>query len=321
MPSQPTSIPVAPSSVTSLAARLSESLRSTPRDRKPGVYYPSEAGYCLRKLFYSYTQPPKIHGDDTLAIFALGDAVHEKIATMLNRAPKCRLIANEKSYVGTVDLEGGDGFTISGRLDDLVEMEVLESAQNQEKAVETLVEAGKIAGNGADAPEKVLDNNGEKLDPGAVNAPVQIQKAVKRVFVVDVKTVKSFDYLDGPKREHVLQLTFYLRMLRETYPGICGKLLYIKKDDFTFTEYDVPYADENWRELISRLTVLHRTLTTPSMLKHGCEPESKYVEDMKWGCRYCAHRDKCEFDCGPTGNNYGGMRLTTPKNEAVEAFL
>jgi hypothetical protein len=321
MPSQPSSQPVASTSPTSLAARLSESLRSTPRDRKPGVYYPSEAGYCLRKLFYSYTQPPKVHGDDTLAIFALGDAVHEKIATMLRRCPNVRLIANEKSYVGTVDLEGGDGFTISGRLDDLVEMEVLENAQNQEKALETLVEAGKIAGNGADAAEKVLNNNGEKLDPGAVNVPVQAPKAVKRVFVVDVKTVKSFDYLDGPKREHVLQLTFYLRMLRETYPGICGKLLYIKKDDFTFTEYDVPYTDENWRELISRLSLLHRALTVPSMKKHGCEPESKYNESMKWGCGYCSHRDQCEMECGKSGEAFAGMRLLHPKESGVEAFL
>ena len=88
-------------------------------------------------------------------------------------------------------------------------------------------------------------------------------KTVKKIYVVDVKSVKSFDYLDEPKREHVLQLTFYLRVLREQFPGICGKLIYIKKDDFSMKEFDVPYDDKNWRELIARLSILHRTLTTP----------------------------------------------------------
>mgnify|MGYP006921293074 CR=1 FL=1 len=324
MPSQPISQLVATSSATSLAARLSESLRSTPRDRKAGVYYPSEAGYCLRKLFYSYTEPPKVYGDDTLAIFALGDAVHEKIATMLRRTPSVRLIANEKSYVGTVDLEGGEGFTISGRLDDLVEIEckeLVENAENPKKALETVGNPGEIAGTRPNSEEKVLGPDMPKVDQKPLAAPCPATRTVKKVFVVDVKTVKSFDYLDKPKPEHVLQLTFYLRMLRETYPGICGKLLYIKKDDFSFKEFDVPYDDENWRNLIRRLSVLHRTLTTPSAAKHGCEPESKYNPDMKCGCGYCSHKDKCEFDCGPDGKSFGGMRIICPKDSGVEAFV
>lgn len=324
MPSQPTFQLVASSVPTSLAARLSESLRSTPRDRKPGVYYPSEAGYCLRKLFYSYTEPPKIHGDDTLAIFALGDAVHEKIASMLRRANGVRLIANEKSFVSTVDLDGSDGFTISGRLDDLVEIECQEAdenAQNPEKAMETVVNSQKSDGNRTGIEEKVLGPDALQIDQKPLAPPHPQARTSKRVFVVDVKTIKSFDYLDEPKREHVLQLTFYLRVLRETYPGICGKLLYIKKDDFSFKEFDIPYDDENWRELIARLSILHRTLTTPSMARHGCEPESRFNPSMSWGCAHCPHRDRCEFDCGPDGKSYGGMRLTTPKEEAIEAFL
>jgi hypothetical protein len=324
MPSQPSVELISPSVPTSLAARLSESLRSTPRDRKAGVYYPSEAGYCLRKLFYSYTESPKIYGDDTLAIFALGDAVHEKIATMLRRCPNVRLIANEKSYVGTIDLEGGDGFTISGRLDDLVEMDVVENEKNQDKTLETLVAPGKIAGNGEVPQENNVNPAGQKIDDSVVISNGNRPISSKKVFVVDVKTVKSFDYLDAPKREHVLQLTFYLRMLRETYPGICGKLLYIKKDDFTMMEFDVPYDDKNWRELISRLTVLHRSLTVPAMRRHGAEPESKFVKSMNWGCGYCSHRDKCEFDCGKDGKSFGGMKLVspmTPADEAIEAFL
>ena len=316
MPSQTSSL-VPPTSPTSLSARLSESLRSTPRERKPGVYYPSEAGTCLRKLFYAYTESPKVYGDDTLAVFALGDAVHEKVANMLSRSPKVRLIANEKSYVAVVDLDGADGFTVSGRLDDLLEMEVQENEKNSEKALETVGDLKESNGNLPNAPENNVNPAGQKIDPGAVNGA----KTVNKIFVVDVKTVKSFDYLDEPKRDHVLQLTFYLRVLREQYPGICGKLLYIKKDDFTFKEFEVPYADENWREMVSRFSLLHRTLNTPSMLKHGCEPESKYNPDMKWGCAYCSHRDQCEMEVGKSGEAFAGMRIVCPKDSGVEAFL
>jgi len=320
MPSQ-TSFLVASSSPTSLSARLSESLRSIPRERKPGVYYPSEAGYCLRKLFYSYTEAPKSHGDEVLGIFALGDAVHEKVANMLSRSPKTRLIANEKSYVAVVDLEGADGFSVSGRLDDLVEMEVIENAQNQEKPLETAGKAEESDGirgrTGDKAPEKDVPGIGGTNGPG----DVIVQKTVRRVFVVDVKSVKSFDYLDEPKREHVLQITFYLRVLREAYPGICGKLLYVKKEDFSMKEFDVPYDDKNWRELVSRLSVLHRTLTVPSMRRHGAEPESKFVKEMNWGCSYCNHKNMCDFDCGSHGEAYKGMRLVSPPEDRVEAFL
>jgi CRISPR/Cas system-associated exonuclease Cas4 (RecB family) len=315
MPSQ-NSI-VTSSSPTSLSAKLSEGLRSTPRERKPGVYYPSEAGYCIRKLFYSYTEPPKIYGDETLGIFALGDAVHEKIGSMLNRSPGVRLIANEKSFVSVVDLDGVDGFTISGRLDDLVEIEVRENGKNPDKPLETVGKAEEGAAPGGETEKKVLDSDGQK----GPQFPPSAGKTVKKTFVVDVKTVKSFDYLPEPKAEHVLQLTFYLRVLREQYPGICGKLLYIKKDDFTMTEFDVPYSDENWRTLVRRLTTLHRTLIQPGLRKHGAEPEAKLVKELNWNCNYCPHRANCDFECGPGGAGYKGMKILTPFTEPVEAYL
>jgi len=240
-----------------------------------------------------------------------------RLSLWQNRSPKVRLLSNEKSYVSVIDLDGDDGFTISGRLDDLIEMEVLENAENHEKALETSGNPDKIVAVGEKPEETPLNSDGQK---GPANC-LPVGKPVKKVFVVDVKTVKSFDYLDVPKLEHVLQLTFYLRVLREQYPGICGKLLYIKKEDFSFTEFDIPYSDENWRTLLRRISALHRTLTVPALKKHGAEPESKFVKSMKWGCAYCPHRDKCEFDCGPDGSGFKGMKLVSQPTEPVEAFL
>ena len=78
---------------------------------RPGVYYPSYLGICIRKQFYIYTIGEK-PSPETLAIFATGEGVHEAVAGALKRSIKVegtemitRLKVNEEvALSGRIDL-------------------------------------------------------------------------------------------------------------------------------------------------------------------------------------------------------------------------
>ena len=58
--------------------------------QRVGVYHPSEIGYCLRKQYYSYVLGGAGFDDETLTIFAVGDAVHRMVADFLGIATEDR---------------------------------------------------------------------------------------------------------------------------------------------------------------------------------------------------------------------------------------
>jgi len=89
------------------------------RDFKPkeiGRYYPSEAGNCLRKTYYSYVYPKPIE-EDLMKIFHAGNIIHDLVVNVLKseKTPEVELLKSEMP----VKVELKD-FTISGRIDDLV---------------------------------------------------------------------------------------------------------------------------------------------------------------------------------------------------------
>ena len=84
--------------------------------KKLGRYYPSEIGYCLRKTWYSHTDPRPV--DSQLSkIFEAGNMIHEFIE---------KVISSEKNP--QIDLLGAEipikllhkDFLISGRIDSLI---------------------------------------------------------------------------------------------------------------------------------------------------------------------------------------------------------
>ena len=84
--------------------------------KKPGRYYPSEIGMCLRKVWYSYRFPQKIE-PRLLKVFELGNILHDFAVKVMqsNKNPEVELL----QYEMPIKLEVED-FLISGRVDDLL---------------------------------------------------------------------------------------------------------------------------------------------------------------------------------------------------------
>lgn len=89
------------------------------RERKPkgiGRYYPSEVGYCLRKVYYSYKYPKEVKSD-LLRIFEMGNIVHDFVVDVLKseKNPHVDLLKSEFPFKEQIE-----DFVISGRVDNLI---------------------------------------------------------------------------------------------------------------------------------------------------------------------------------------------------------
>jgi len=85
------------------------------RPKQIGRYYPSEAGMCLRQVWYTYTQPKETDTGLT-RIFHMGTMLHEFAEKVLgSENPTLQLVASEQPFKIQED-----GFTVSGRVDDIV---------------------------------------------------------------------------------------------------------------------------------------------------------------------------------------------------------
>jgi len=86
------------------------------RPKRIGRYYPSEIGYCLRKVWFSYKYPKETE-KDLIKIFHLGNLVHDFVVNVLKseKNPEVELLEAEMPFkINTNE------FTISGRIDDLI---------------------------------------------------------------------------------------------------------------------------------------------------------------------------------------------------------
>ncbi len=90
------------------------------KEKKPGRYYPSEIGGCLRKTWFSYKDPRET-GADLVRVFQAGNLVHDFVADVLRseKNPDVVLLKEEMPFEITQD-----GFIISGRIDDLVLLKI-----------------------------------------------------------------------------------------------------------------------------------------------------------------------------------------------------
>ena len=91
-------------------------LKRERRSKGIGKYYPSEAGICLRKVWYSYKFPQEIESN-LLKIFEIGNMVHDFVVEVLKseKNPHVELLKSEFPFKAKVD-----DFVISGRIDDLI---------------------------------------------------------------------------------------------------------------------------------------------------------------------------------------------------------
>lgn len=90
------------------------------REKTVGRYYPSECGYCLRKIWYSYKQP-KETDLNVIKIFEMGNMVHDFVVDVLKseKNPHIELVGVEVPFQIKID-----GVIISGRIDDIIEVKL-----------------------------------------------------------------------------------------------------------------------------------------------------------------------------------------------------
>jgi len=86
------------------------------RPKKIGSYYPSEIGSCLRKLYYSYKYPIPIQ-PGLVKIFEVGNIVHNFIAEVMRSEKNNHVQLLDSELPFKIEM---NGFTISGRIDDLL---------------------------------------------------------------------------------------------------------------------------------------------------------------------------------------------------------
>ena len=91
-------------------------LARTMSKKSIGRYYPSEIGTCLRKTWYSYTDP-KPTETELIKVFEVGNMVHDFIAKVIksDKNPHVDLLESELPF--KIDMKD---FVISGRIDDLL---------------------------------------------------------------------------------------------------------------------------------------------------------------------------------------------------------
>lgn len=95
---------------------ISKYLRRELKTKTIGRYYPSEAGACVRKAWYSYKFPKETE-EELIKIFEVGNMFHDFIVDVLKseKNPEVELLKEEMPFQVEVD-----DFIVSGRIDDLV---------------------------------------------------------------------------------------------------------------------------------------------------------------------------------------------------------
>lgn len=93
-------------------------IRRESRPKGIGKYYPSEAGSCMRKVFYSYKYPSEID-PDLRKIFQMGNIIHDFVVEVLKseKNDKVELLQSEFPFKEQIE-----DFVISGRIDNLIKI-------------------------------------------------------------------------------------------------------------------------------------------------------------------------------------------------------
>lgn len=86
------------------------------RGKKIGRYYPSEAGSCVRKAWYSYKFPQEIQ-PELLKIFEVGNIMHGFVVEVLKSEKNKDVELLQSELPLRIERKN---YTISGRVDDLV---------------------------------------------------------------------------------------------------------------------------------------------------------------------------------------------------------
>jgi len=120
---------------------------------------------------------------------------------------------------------------------------------------------------------------------GRVDDLVLVKISGKKVLV-EVKTTKNLSFIERPQTSHLTQLMFYM----EATGVHDGVVLYVDKNNLKSRVFEVEFDTQEAADIFDRFSFLHEHLKEDRVP----EPEAKQIEDMKWTCKYCEYKEKCD---------------------------
>jgi CRISPR/Cas system-associated exonuclease Cas4 (RecB family) len=210
---------------------IDEHIKKEHHPKGIGRYYPSEAGTCLRKVWYSYKFPTEVE-PELLKIFEMGNIVHNFVVEVLKseKTKDVELLESEFPFKEQVD-----DFTISGRIDNLIKV-----------------------------------------------------KASGKIYLVEVKSTKSIDFVKEASPHNIQQLQLYMH-----FTGVHnGFLLYIDKTNLRTKVFEISYDEAEAKRILERFKALHKHLTEDKLP----EAEGRAHKEINWMCNYCEYKDRCFND-------------------------
>jgi len=100
--------------------------------------------------------------------------------------------------------------------------------------------------------------------------------------VLDFKTCKNVRYIFEPKKEHIIQLNIYMKILGLKQ----GRIIFIDKNDLKIKEFEVEYDEELFKETINKLKFINKKL------KEKADFKEINIEAGKQ-CFYCKYAKTC----------------------------
>lgn len=115
---------------------------------------------------------------------------------------------------------------------------------------------------------------------------VILLKMEGKLVLVEVKSTKNVSFVKKANRAHEMQLQFYMRA-SGIYNGV---ILYIDKTNLQTKIFEIKFDEKNGNQIIERFESLHKHLIGKKLPV----AEAKATEDMKWMCRFCEYKERCD---------------------------
>jgi CRISPR/Cas system-associated exonuclease Cas4 (RecB family) len=166
------------------------------RPKGIGKYYPSEAGMCIRKTWFSYKYPQEVD-PELLKIFEMGNIIHDFVVDVLKseKNPEVELLKTELPFKEKID-----DFEVSGRVDDLILVKI--SGKNVIVEVKSTSDADYVK---EASPHNIMQLQLYMHFTGVHNGILLYvgKKDLKsKVFVIDYDEQKALEIIERFKKLH-----------------------------------------------------------------------------------------------------------------------
>jgi CRISPR/Cas system-associated exonuclease Cas4 (RecB family) len=113
-------------------------------------------------------------------------------------------------------------------------------------------------------------------------------KFENKPVLVEVKTVRDLRFFREVKDHHIMQLQFYMNMIK--VPNLEAYLVYLDRGNLEMKIFSVKKDEEAFKKIINRAEKLHYYLTKNEVPI----AEAKIDKTKEWMCRYCHYKRLCK---------------------------